>query len=69
MRVGKDSNLGELTAKYPEAAKIMREYGLSCAGCFAAAFDTLEQGAKIHGLTEEEIKEMISRINQALKQK
>lgn len=62
--VSKEMNLGEVIFKYPEAAEILTDYGLHCVGCFASSFDTIEQGAKIHGLSDEELQEMIDRINE-----
>jgi len=66
-KVTKESNLGEVVGRYPKTAEIMLEYGLHCAGCFANAFDTIEQGAAIHALSEEEIQEMLFRINEIVK--
>ncbi len=59
-------NLGEVVFKYPEAAEVLTDYGLSCVGCFASSFDTIEQGAKIHQLDDEELDEMIERINEVV---
>jgi len=67
MMVSRETNLGEVASKYPEAAKIMFEYGLHCVGCFANQFDTVEQGAAIHGLSEEEMDEIIFRVNESIK--
>lgn len=64
IEITKESNLGAIVNTWPDAAGIMLEYGLHCAGCFANQFDTVEQGAMIHGMSEEEITEMIARLNQ-----
>lgn len=64
--VTKEMNLGEIIFKYPESAEILTDYGLHCVGCFASSFDTIEQGAKIHGLSDEEVQEMIDRINEMI---
>lgn len=64
--ITKDMNLGEVVFKYPEAAEVLTDYGLSCVGCFASSFDTIEQGAKIHQLSEEELQDMIDRINEVI---
>lgn len=66
MKVTKDTNLGDIAKSYPAAANIMLEYGLHCVGCFANAFDTIETGARIHGMTDDEVQEMIERINVAI---
>ena len=64
--ITKNMNLGEIVFKYPEAAEVLTDYGLSCVGCFASSFDTIEQGAKIHQLSDEELDEMIERINEVV---
>lgn len=66
IEITKDMNLGEVVFKYPEAAEVLTDYGLSCVGCFASSFDTIEQGAKIHQLSDEELDEMIERINEVV---
>jgi hybrid cluster-associated redox disulfide protein len=65
--VTKDTNLGELVLKHPEAAEILLDYGLHCVGCIASSFDTVEMGAKVHGMSDAEIGEMVERINEVLK--
>jgi len=40
----------EVLAKYPETLKVFEEFGLGCAGCKAALFENIEQGAQVHGV-------------------
>ena len=64
MKITKKTNLQKLIKKYPEAAEILvKDYNLHCVGCMAAAFETLEQGAKAHGMSGEKIEEMIKHLN------
>ena len=65
-KIRKDSNLAEVVFKYPLAAEILLDYGLHCVGCFANSFDTIEMGAKVHGMSDEEINEIVDRINEAI---
>jgi hybrid cluster-associated redox disulfide protein len=69
MEVTADTNLGDLVKSYPRVAPILLEYGLHCVGCFANTFDTIGMGAKIHGMTEEEIAEMVGRVNEVVNPK
>lgn len=63
-KISKEMNLGELVQTYPKLAEALAEdYGLHCVGCFAAGFDSLEQGAKIHGYDDKEIEEMVKKLN------
>lgn len=61
--VTKDTNLGELVKSYPQAGPLLLEYGLHCVGCFANTYDSIEMGARVHGMTDEEVEEMIGRVN------
>lgn len=51
----------------PKAAELLAEYGLHCLTCFANQFDTLEQGAIVHGFDDDEIEEMINDVNEELR--
>jgi len=45
---------------------LMEDYGLHCVSCFAAGFDTLEEGAKIHGYDDRDIEKMVVRLNKLI---
>ncbi len=64
MKITKTSNLLKLVQEYPHLASVLFEkFGLHCIGCMAAPFETLEQGAKTHGLSEKEIAKMVKELN------
>lgn len=57
--------LGDLLRSYPHLTEILlRDYGLHCAGCFANTFDTLEGGARVHGMGERELELMLEHLNE-----
>lgn len=47
----------------PRAAELLAEYGLHCVGCYFSENDTLQIGGQMHGMSDEEIDEMIGEIN------
>ena len=47
----------------PRAHEILRDFGLGCVQCELNNFETLEEGAKGHGLTDSEIQELVDLIN------
>ncbi len=49
------SNISELVAALPIAADVLGRFGLHCAGCGVNKYETIEQGAKAHGLRVEPI--------------
>ena len=68
-KITKEMNLGELVTLYPDTAEVLLDYGLHCVGCFASAFDTVEIGAKVHGMGDDEIQEMVDRVNEVVSHK
>ena len=64
-KINKDILMGRLVADYPEIGRVlMEEYGLHCVGCMAAGMETLEQGAKVHGMSDKEIDRMVADLRQ-----
>lgn len=68
-KITKKINLNRLVSKYPKLARILIEdYGLHCVGCAVAFFETLEDGAKAHGMSDKEIDKMVERLNNQMSQ-
>ena len=68
-KISKEMALGEILKSFPEAVPVMLEHGLHCVGCHVAAFETIEQGAKAHGMSEEDIGKMLAKMNKAVEEK
>ena len=49
------TNIKELVAALPVAADVMQAFGLGCSGCSVSAYETIEDGARAHGLRVEPI--------------
>ncbi len=62
--ITKNMLISEVIKKYPEVSVIFMGYGLHCIGCIISEFETIEQGAKAHGLDDEEIDFMIKDVNE-----
>jgi len=65
-KISKEMTLGEIVARFPETVPIMLEKGLHCVGCHAASWETVEQGAKAHGMRDKEIEKMLEEMNKAI---
>tara|TARA_Y100000310_G_scaffold77162_1_gene73711 strand:- start:269 stop:493 length:225 start_codon:yes stop_codon:yes gene_type:complete len=61
--ITKNMLISEVIEKYPEVSVILMGYGLHCVGCHFSNIDTIEAGAKIHGLSNEEIELMLKDVN------
>ena len=69
INITKETNIAELVNNHPEAIEVLTAFGLHCVGCFASAFDTIGEGAEIHGMIDEEIEEMLEEVNRVLNDK
>ncbi len=49
------TNISALVGQLPIAAEVLGKFGLHCAGCGVNKYETIEQGAKAHGLRIEPI--------------
>ena len=65
--ITKNMIIGECISRYPETADYLMKMGFHCIGCFAAGFETLEQGLKSHGKSKEEIEKIIKDLNKLIK--
>jgi len=54
-KITKDMTFGELLSKHPEAAEKLAEQGLFCGGCPMAQMESIEDGAKAHGVDVEKL--------------
>lgn len=67
VKITKDILILDLVEKNPGLAEVLTEdYGFHCVGCMAASMETLEQGALVHGMTEDQIDEMVEKLNEKL---
>jgi len=50
--------------KHPETVAIFERHGLGCLGCQAALFESIEQGAEVHGV---DVDLLISDLNREIR--
>ena len=48
----------------PSCSQVLLEYGLHCIGCGASSWETLEDGAFGHGMSDEGIDAMVEELNE-----
>lgn len=62
-------NINKLLELYPEIAPVLTyEYGLYCVNCIISDFDTLENGAEIHGFSKDDLSGMINHLELVINQ-
>jgi hybrid cluster-associated redox disulfide protein len=63
MKITPKTKISEIIRICPESILILMEYGLMCAGCSLANNHGLEETKEIYGFSDEDVKEMIEKIN------
>ena len=61
MLITKQTTIEEIISSCPETVKFFNDLQMSCGSCFAVKFDTLENGALMHGM---DVNDLIKRLNQ-----
>jgi len=61
--IKRDMTIGDVVKQYPAAAEVFMEYGLHCVGCHVSYWETIEQGAQGHGMSDDEIDMMVRDAN------
>ncbi len=51
--INKRMSIEEVVKKHPETRSTFERHGLGCVGCQAALFESIEQGAEVHGIDVE----------------
>ena len=58
--------IGDVVAKYPAVIEPLQEAGVHCVGCHVSYSESLEDGFKSHGMTDEQVDEVIAKLNKAV---
>ncbi len=61
--ITKDMLIADIVQHFPDAADVMQAHGLHCLGCDVNLYESLEQGAKGHGFSDDKISEIVQDIN------
>lgn len=71
-RIDREMTIEDVFLYFPEKsqklAQEMTNAGLHCVGCSAATWETVENGLMSHGMNNEQIEELIGRLNAILDQ-
>ncbi len=64
--ISKEMLISEVIEKYPSTIETLLMTGVHCIGCHVSYFETLEQGMKGHGMSDEEVNEVIEEMNKVV---
>lgn len=65
MKITKDMNIVEVVQRYPDTMMVFMYAGMGCFGCHAAQFESIEEGALVHGIDPDKLVEALNEIVKA----
>lgn len=65
--IQKSMRVAEILALLPESESLLARYGLSCFHCSSNALETLDEGCRSHGFTDEDIGDLVTDLNELMK--
>ena len=64
--ITKEMTIGDVVAKYPAVIEPLQEAGVHCVGCHVSYSESLEDGFKGHGMSDEQVDGVILKLNKAV---
>jgi hybrid cluster-associated redox disulfide protein len=65
--IARTMRVSDILTLLPNSASLIAQYGLSCFSCSANDKETLEEGCRTHGMPEAEIDDLVTDLNEMLK--
>lgn len=62
-KITRKTKIGELLGTNPKLAEVLMGAGMGCCGCPMAQMETLEEGCKAHGMSDEDIEKLLKKVN------
>ncbi|HHW14209.1 MAG TPA: DUF1858 domain-containing protein [Firmicutes bacterium] len=62
MAVTKDTTIIEALQMHPKAREVFVRHGLGCIGCMGAAMESIENGARMHGVDPEAVVRELNKL-------
>jgi hybrid cluster-associated redox disulfide protein len=61
-KISKDMTFNQVLQMSPEVARVLGQFNLGCVGCMGAMNESLEQGARAHGLDVNKILDALNAL-------
>lgn len=67
MLVKKEMLLAEVVERWPETIQVIMDYGLHCVGCYVSSAESIEDGCKVHGMSDIEVGHFLRDLNKVVR--
>ncbi|MBU0981068.1 DUF1858 domain-containing protein [Patescibacteria group bacterium] len=66
-KFNEESLIGDILRFIPEAAEVLEDYGMQCISCSIGSFESIGDGAFVHGLSDKELQKLLKKLNDLAK--
>jgi hybrid cluster-associated redox disulfide protein len=64
-----DMLISDIVVNFPEVVDyLVNECGFHCVTCFISAFETFEEGARVHGIAGADFQDLLKNVNELINQ-
>lgn len=64
--LNKDMLIGDVINLYPETMEVFQNYGFHCIGCSGSAWESIEDGAAVHGIYDEDFDKFMNELKEVI---
>lgn len=61
-KITKHMKINEVIKKHPETLEVFERFGFHCISCLGASFESIEDGAVVHGIDIDELIEELNKV-------
>ena len=61
--ITKEMSITDIVLDHPEVVPVFMKHGMGCVGCMSAQYESLDQGAEVHGI---DVELLVADLNAAL---
>ena len=61
MTITADMTIAQILKENPNAAEVLKSFGMHCIGCAVASGESIQDAAKVHGIKLEDLMEALNK--------
>jgi hybrid cluster-associated redox disulfide protein len=65
-KIKKEDKIEKTIKDFPQTIVVFYKFELFCVGCPSGKHESIEEGAMVHGKTDEEIKQLVEELNKII---
>jgi len=64
--ITRETTIGDIVEHHPETIEVLLSYGVHCVGCDVSPYESLEEGFRGHGMSDEDIDDALEKLRDVI---